>query len=199
MRIQFSILVLLSSVIGWGCANEQGKNRASFSREDFVTENYLAYQDSLVQAWNLMMSDDNEKLTALHKLIEELRLADNSDNQNQLTRFEEQLEQLHRIRYTQNSMSNADVIEEYDFASATLVREIVSAAELNTAFDENTNMQLLVDQVRMAEERVGNYRADYDDLVAHYNTFLDENRGYLAEFSRDSVKKKTRFELVSIE
>jgi hypothetical protein len=51
----------------------------------------------------------------------------------------------------------------------------------------------------MAEERIANYRADYDDLVSHYNTFIDMNKSYLVQSDLDSVRKKPRFELVSIE
>ena len=199
MRIQSAIFVLLAALAGWSCSNTRGNDRETFSQEDFVTENYLAYQDSLIHAWNLMMSDDNDKLSALHALLEELRNAGQADNQHLLFRFDERLQQLHRIRYTQKSMANSDVIEEYDFASTALVREILAAAEMSTAFPDNTRLQHLVDQIRMAEERISNYRADYDDLVSHYNTFLDSNKAYLAQISRDSVKKKPRFELVSIE
>jgi hypothetical protein len=198
MRIQSCIFVVLAASIGWSCTNHRGDGNRAFSQADFVTESYLAYQDSLVNAWNLMITDDNEKLSTLHVLLEELRSAEQSENQ-QLVRFDDRLDQLHRIRYTQKSMANADVIEEYDFASTVLVREILTAAEMSTAFSNNPRLPILVDQIKMAEERIGNYRADYDDLVSHYNAFLDQNKAYLAQINLDSVKKKPRFELVSIE
>jgi len=200
MRIQIRILaILLLSLTSWRCAREQREGKTAYSPEDFITENYLNYQDSLVHAWNMMMSDDNDKLLALHQLLVELRKVDPAENQRPLLRFESRLDQLHRIRYTQKSMSNADVIEEYDFASTVLVREILSAAELSTGYADNITLQQLVDQVRMAEERVENYRADYDDLVTHYNAFLEVNKTYLGQIGRDSLTKKPRFELVSIE
>jgi hypothetical protein len=197
MRTQISILILLLSLVSWKCSR-RNDGKTDYTQEDFITASYLDYQDSLVHAWNLMINDDNEKLAALHQLLAELRTVD-QENKAQLIRYENRLEQLHRIRYTQKSMSNADVIEEYDFASTTLVREILATAELSGAFTDNTVLQQLVDQIRMAEERVENYRADYDDLVAHYNTFLETNKTYLGQMSRDSLAKKPRFELVSIE
>jgi hypothetical protein len=198
MRIQFGLIVLLGAFLGWGCSGKKGNQRETFSQEDFVTDNYLAYQDSLVHAWNLMMSDDNEKLAALHTLLEELKSTGTSDFQPHLAKFDERLSQLHRIRYTQKSMANGDVIEEYDFASTSLVREILSTAETSAAFNSNVHLQMLVDQVRLAEERIENYRADYDDLVSHYNSFLDLNKTYLVEMDRDSLRKKPLFQLVSI-
>ena len=197
MRTQIGILILLLSLVSWQCSR-RNDGKTDYTQEDFITASYLDYQDSLVNSWNLMISDDNEKLAALHQLLAELRAVE-VENQPQLIRFENRLAQLRRIRYTQKSMSNADVIEEYDFASTTLVREIVSTAEMSTAFSDNIILQQLVEQIRMAEERVENYRADYDDLVAHYNTFLDANKTYLGQVSRDSLTKKPRFELVSIQ
>ncbi|MEJ1239405.1 hypothetical protein WBG78_14815 [Chryseolinea sp. T2] len=188
--------LLFTIIIAFSCTTRQ-REGAAFSKEDFVTESYLAYQDSMIQSWNMMISDDNEKLASLHSLVQELQKAEQAEEQPELEKFEERLGQLRRIRYTQKSMANMDVIEEYDFASTALVREILSAAELSTEFPENPRLQLLVDQIRMAEERVENYRADYDDLVGHYNSFLDQHRTEL-QLSRDSIQKKPGFQLVSI-
>ena len=188
--------LILATFAAFSCSTRQRESEA-FSQEDFVTESYLAYQDSMVQSWNMMISDDNEKLASLQSLVDELQKVEHSEDQPSLEKFEQRLRQLHHIRYTQKSMANMDVIEEYDFASTALVREIVSAAELSTTFPENPRLQLLVDQVRMAEERVENYRADYDDLVGHYNSFLDQHRTDLP-INRDSIRKKPGFQLVSI-
>lgn len=199
MRIQSGVFLVFAALAAWGCNSRKSADPVSFSPEDFVTESYLAYQDSLLHAWNMMMSDDNEKLSVLHALVTELRTDTREQNQDMLKRFDERLTQLQRIRYTQKSMANADVIEEYDFACTSLVREILSMAEASTAYAENVKLQQLVDHVRLAEERVENYRADYDDLVSHYNAFLDDNKRLLVQINRDSLKKKPRFELVSIQ
>ena len=199
MRRQYIFFLAISSLLLASCSTQQAEDQTSFSRQDFVTETYLAYQDSLVYAWNLMMSDDNEKLSTLHALIEELRKAEAAENRLDFQKYDERLQQLHRIRYTQKSMANNDVIEEYDFASTALVRELLSSAELTTGYNDNARLQSLVDQIRLAEERIENYRADYDDLVSHYNSFLDENRSDLIQLSLDSIQKKPRFQLVAIE
>lgn len=200
MRTSSGIFILLIALGTWQCGKPKEQNRDAFAEEDFVTENFLAYQDSLMHAWNMMMSDDNEKLEALHDLLAQLRTVDHAINQYTLARLEDRLTQLHRIRYTQKSMANPDVIEEYDFASAALIREILSAAEMSTSYAQDLRLQQLVDQVRLAEERVANYRADYDDLVGHYNVFLDANKANLVQqMSKDSLRKKTRFELVSLD
>lgn len=196
MRISALLLLFSVAALSWQCGGKRTGHNTPYSQEDYVTERYLAYQDSLVQAWNMMMSDDDEKFASLHELLTRLQ-AQGAASPLSLTRFEERLAQLHRIRYTQKSMGNADVIEEYDFASTSLVREIVTLAESTAAFQTDIQLQQLVDRIRLAEERVENYRADYDDLVLHYNTFLDLNQQHLGQVGRDSIRKKARFTLVS--
>lgn len=196
MRVLTGVLSLLTTLAFWQCTRPDGE-RVLYSTEDFVTENYLAYQDSLVHAWNMMISDDNDKLTSLHELLSEMRNAGEVGNAHLLLKFEERLSQLHRIRYTQKSMSNADVIEEYDFASTSLVREILALAESCPAYPTHTRIQQLVEEIRLAEERIENYRADYDDLVTHYNLFLEVNKKHLGQVNRDSLRKKPLFQLVT--
>ncbi len=111
----------------------------------------------------------------MHNLLHEL-LVISTDERDQITKYEEQLEQLIRLRYTQKSMGNADVVEEYDFASTTLVRELISLAETTPEYPKNSTLQKLVDDIRLADERVINYREDYDLIVIDYNEFLDENK-----------------------
>lgn len=196
MRVLTGFLTLLITLAFCRCTRPDDGN-VVYSTEDYVTENYLAYQDSLVHAWNMMISDDNDKLSSLHELLGELRNAGDASNEYVLVKFEERLSQLHRIRYTQKSMSNADVIEEYDFASTSLVREVLALAESGSAFPTHFRIQQLVEEIRLAEERIENYRADYDDLVTHYNFFLEINKKHLGQVNRDSLRKKPLFQLVS--
>jgi hypothetical protein len=147
----------------------------------------------------VMINDDNQKIRSMHNLLHEL-LVISTDERDQITKYEEQLEQLIRLRYTQKSMGNADVVEEYDFASTTLVRELISLAETTPEYPKNSTLQKLVDDIRLADERVINYREDYDLIVIDYNRFLDENKSFLEEANRnDTLEKKYLFQMVSVE
>lgn len=171
---------------------------ASFSKEDYTTDHYLAYQDSLLESWNVMINDDNQKIKALNNLIHELFVT-SVDDREELDNFQQQLDQLTRLRYTQKSMGNSDVIEEYDFATTTLVRELIAKAESRSEFGYNTTLQKLVEDIRLSDERVNNYRADYDLMVVKYNTFLEKNQAYLKGVEGDSLQKKFLFQMVSAE
>jgi hypothetical protein len=132
-------------------------------------------------------------------LLHEL-LVTSGDQQDQLKRYEEQLEQLVRLRYTQQSMGNADVVEEYDFASASLVSELISLAESKPEFTYNTTLQKLVDDIRIADQRVANYREEYDIIVMKYNQFIERNTPFLTEISNhDTIQKRHLFRMVAAE
>lgn len=173
---------------------QSGQASSTYSVQDSI----MAYQDSIVQSWNIMISDDNQKINAMQTLLHELESTSVSDRE-QLERFGQQLEQLSRLRYTQKSMSNADVIEEYDFASGTLVMELVSLAESCIEYNKNLLLQKLVDDILLADDRVNNYREDYDDIVANYNFFIDKNKSYLKQIKADSLRKRSLFQMVSVD
>ncbi|MEJ7644101.1 MAG: LemA family protein [Chryseolinea sp.] len=197
MRICHASILALCTALAFNCSSPADPARHA-AKGDLVKGSYIAYQDSLVDCWNIMISDDNHKIIAMQNLLQEL-MATSGGNAEQLERFAEQLDQLRRIRYTQNSMANSDVIEEYDFATTSLVQELVALAESRTDFGHNLNLQKLVDEIRLADERVNNYRAEYDEIVSKYNHFIALNKPYLRDISRDSLKQKHLFQMVSVE
>ena len=198
MRVS-GILFFCAGIVLLNCGKKAEITHPAFTRADSLTDLYLSLQDSVLQSWNVMINDDNQKIKSMHDLLHELLII-SSDERDQLTKYEEQLDQLTRLRYTQKSMGNADVIEEYDFASTTLVRELISLAESQTEYTKNTTLQKLVEDIRLADERVNNYREGYDLIVMQYNEFLESNKSFLQEANRDdSLEKKHLFQMVSVE
>jgi LemA family len=199
-KIVAGLVVSTCSIVVMSCGEKRADvSDASFTKADSLTDRYLAFQDSMLLSWNVMINDDNQKIRSMHNLLHEL-LVISTDERDQITKYEEQLEQLIKLRYTQKSMGNADVVEEYDFASTTLVRELISLAETTPEYQKNSTLQKLVDDIRLADERVINYREDYDMIVIGYNQFLDENKSYLEEANRnDTLEKKYLFQMVSVE
>ncbi|HMG92015.1 MAG TPA: hypothetical protein VK589_18290 [Chryseolinea sp.] len=199
-KIVAGVIIVIGGAVLMSCGeNKANSSDAAFTKADSLTDRYLAFQDSMLQSWNVMINDDNQKIKSMHNLLHEL-LVITTDDRDQITKYEEQLDQLTRLRYTQKSMGNADVVEEYDFASTTLVRELISLAETTAGFSKNTTLQKLVEDIRLADERVNNYREDYDLVVMQYNEFLEENKSYLVEANRnDSLEKKYLFQMVSVE
>jgi len=164
-------------------------HRTDFTKADSVTENYLALQDTMLQVWNTMIHDDNRKIKAMHHLLHELDVS-NPEKKDDLKDFEERLNDLPDLRYDQRSMSDAEIVTEYDFASNSVVTELVALAESQPQFAYNTTLQKLVESIRAADQRVMNYRAEYDEIATRYNRFIERNKNYLEELQYDSFPPK---------
>lgn len=199
MTKKLSIFILAGIVLCLlACNNKQpGQDKTSFTKVDSLTETYLILQDSLLHAWNVMAWDEKEKTKAMHNVLH-LMETDKGFDSTTLITLEQRLDQLDRIRFTQKSLANGYVIEEYDFASNSLVSEILSLAEADPKFIENTVVQHWVDKIKTTDQRVDGYRADYDAVAIKYNQFLDKNKKYLHEIDKDCTgEKRALFRMAS--
>lgn len=180
-----------------GCNSKKRSETTEFTRIDSLTDRYLTLQDSMLDTWNVMIKDDNQKIKAMKGLLHEIQIG-GQFVPGELHAYEQRVEQLNRIRYTPKTMWNTDVVEEYDFASESLVSELIALAESYTAFSYNTTLQKLVEEIRAADMRVENYRADYDAIAIQYNQFLEENKEILKEIAANGkLDKKPLFQVAS--
>jgi hypothetical protein len=196
IRVYISGILFSGSVLlFFSCTEKQGTApSASFTKADSVTETYLALQDSVLEAWNLMINDDNQKIEAMHNLLHELMVSRATERE-LLQSYESRLMRLRNLRYTQKSMANPDVITEYDFASNSLVSELIALAESQKQFAYNTTLQKLVEIIRTSDERVYQYREAYDLITLRYNHFINDNAGLLKETNSDSVQNRPLFQV----
>jgi hypothetical protein len=187
-----SVLALMAA-----CGEKQNSPTTHFTKADSLTETYLSIQDSLVEAWNMIINDDNRKIEAMHNLIHELMVGRATDPE-LLKSYESRLVSLTNSRYTLKTMSNADVIEEYDFASNALITELISLAESQRQFAYNTTLQKLVDIIRIADQRVIELREAYDLIAMRYNKFVETNHAFLEEMHSDTFyDKRPLFQMAS--
>lgn len=190
--ISIGLLLLFLS-----CDSKKQQDGTSFTRIDSLTDMYLVLQDSLLDTWNLMIKDDNQKIKAMKSLLHELEVGGQFSPE-ELYSLEQRIDQLIKIRYTPKTMWNADVVEEYDFASNSLVTELISLAESHSAFSYNKVMQQLVEDIRAADLRVEHYRMEYDALAMTYNSFLEDHQEVLKEIDdTGSPDKKPLFQMTS--
>jgi hypothetical protein len=197
IRYFFGLFSACCMIALCNCEQKPKTETPHFTKLDSLTDTYLALQDSMLQVWNSMINDDNQKLEAMHNLLHELLVAGATDR-DLLKSFEGRLEQLRHSRYTQKTMANPDIVAEYDFASSTLVSELITLAEQQTQFSYNTTLQKLTDNIRTADQRVNNYRQEYDRIAQEYNRFLDQNKKMLTQIDRDTfLEKKPLFQMVA--
>lgn len=192
------LILAISALALCQCGKKADINpHANFTKADSVMDSYLWLQDSIHDVWNVMINDDNKKIAAMRHLLHELEVS-NAAEPEMIKSYEQRLDQLITRRYNQKSMAEADVIEEYDFASNSMVTELVSLAESRSEFAYNSTLQKLVDEILAADQRVNNYRDQYDLIAAEFNTFLEVNKNFLKEIEEgQSLDKKPLFQMAS--
>lgn len=194
LRGVFCLCVFLAAS---GCGERPKSHSTHFTKADSVTESYLNLKDQMFETWNLMTRDDNQKIRAMRNLVHELSVTNHSLRED-LQNYEQRISELAESRYTHESMENLNEIEEYDFASNALVSELISHAEAVPEFAYNTTLQRLVETIRTADQRVNNYRTEYDRIAVEYNEFIDDNAEFLREVETDSfVEKRPLFQMVA--
>lgn len=200
MRILVLVFVPLCSGIFICCScspSTPPPHDVTFSKADSLTEQFLSYQDSLHKVWNVMISRDNQKIETMKNLLHEVMVT-NPDKSEYLNSLEARLDQLTRIRYTQKSLSNADVIAEYDLASESVFRELLTTVQSTKEYSYNKTLQHLVRQIESTDAQVFVFRREYDSLVRLYNRFVDNNRESLLENDESlRIEKKPLFRVVS--
>lgn len=194
---QLGILFSLS-IAFLSCSDHKERDQPHFTKADSLTDTYLELKDSMLETWNAMINDDNQKLKSMHNLLHELMVS-NPGKRDELMAYQQRLEQLAKTRYTQKTMQNEHIIEEYDFASNSLVTELIALAEAQPQFSYNTTLQKLVESIRTADQRIENYRAEYDEIASEYNDFIVKHEKLMKEIDQDTFEKKPLFQTVAEE
>lgn len=191
-------IAIFLSFAFFACSEHKRPDETHFTKADSLTDTYLELKDSMLETWNSMINDDNQKLKAMDNLLHELMVS-NPAKKDELQGYQERLDQLIHSRYTQKTMENSHIIEEYDFASNSLVTELITLAESQPQFAYNSTLQKLVETIRTADQRIENYRSEYDQIASDYNSFLEHNKEFLHEIDEDTSSKKALFQTVSDE
>ena len=198
-RENLILLLFICCAAGWASCNNRTSalERNNYTHIDSLTDTYLNLQDSLLIAWNVMAKDENEKLRSIHEVLQAMSSSD-SFNKNLVASLEQRLEQVKRIRFNQKTIANPHIVEEYDFASNSLISEIVSLAESNLTFIQKKELQSLIDAIKEADQRVNYFRFDYDFIAQKFNRFLDNHQSHLKEIDQNAVNgKRPLFQMAS--
>lgn len=181
------------------CQSKKTETRQpSFTKLDSLTDEYLQLHDSLLQAWHIMIEDEDQKIATMKILVNELSHEGHSTET--LDALQQRISHLHELRYNQHTMAEPDVIEEYDFAINSLITEIISLTESSASYATNERLQKLVAEVKEADERVPLYRSEYDRIATKYNAFIKRNEAFMPEIERqDSTTGKPLFQMNSEE
>jgi predicted mannosyl-3-phosphoglycerate phosphatase (HAD superfamily) len=104
--------------------------------------------------------------------------------------LQSRLQQLKQLRITQKTLTNPYVVEEYDFATSSLVAEIVALSESNSVLMQNKNLSVLIEKIKVAEQHTPLFRSSYDSIALLFNTFLEKNESSLKEIDKSGPLEK---------
>ena len=190
--LYFSIAFVLFSC---GKSENNQEYQTTFTKADSLTAKYLELEDSMLVAWNKLISNDNTKIRTMHNLVHELLVSSQYDKEELIT-IESRLNQLSEITFTQESIADPSLIEEYDFATNTLVSELVTLAQAHEAFAHNKVLQRLVEEIRQFDQQVEVNRSNYDLIADEFNKFLEHNKTMLTDVDGE---EKALFQVISSE
>jgi hypothetical protein len=192
---KFSLATIASvAVILLSCGRSTtSSEKTTFTHLDSLTETYLTLQDTLLQSWNILSKDEHDRLEAVDEALHHL-IQFSEPSPSQLASLKARLDQLKQIHITQKTLANPYVIEEYDFASNSLVSEILSFTEGNPKIVEDKLLSNLIDKIKLSDQRIFNYRMGYDSIANQFNSFLERNKIHLKEIdANNSVEKRSVF------
>lgn len=181
-RTQFirASVFLSFSILLFNCVQQKTMVMESpFTKADSLAEQYLELHDKMVQAWHIMIHDDNHKLTMMHNLIESFRTSGRYDDHT-ITTLDKHLDRLKTIRYDQRTIADSKTVKRYDAASDSLFTALNNLIS-DKPFTHNIAIQDNLKEIRAVIERAGQYRRNYDEITIRYNTFLENNKEVLAE------------------
>ena len=181
---------LFGGMLLMSCGRSATINEATtFTHLDSVTDTYLSLQDTLLYSWNVLVKDDQEKVDAMEKALHQL-IQLPVPEKSQLVTLQSRLQQLKQLRITQKTLTNPYVVEEYDFATSSLVAEIVALSESNSVLMQNKNLSVLIEKIKVAEQHTPLFRSSYDSIALLFNAFLEKNESSLKEVDKSGALEK---------
>lgn len=192
----FGLLFAAFALVSCG-RSATSNEKTTFTHIDSLTDTYLSLQDTLLHSWNVLIKDEQEKMNAMDAALAHLKKLTLPDP-TQLTSLGSRFEQLKQIHLTQKTLSNQYVIEEYDFATNSLISEILSVTESNPALLQNKDLINLIDKIKVADQRTSIYRLGYDSIAYQFNVFLEKNKILLQDIDKNgSLEKRPMFSVAT--
>ena len=199
MKILFRTIftIAIISIVLESCKRKR-EEAVTLAELDSIKMVYTALNDSLENAWTVMIEDDDEKLDYLRRLLKEVYYTDNYKEE-EYDSLVNMVDALANMRYTQKSMARSELIDQYDSASFEIVRRVINYAQDHPEFENYPLMEQLVDSIQHAQNMVLIYRSRYDTFAKRVNTFVEKNEHRLIENDATTTryKKYPLFELPS--
>lgn len=199
--MKFASYIFFLFLIASACSsrfNQQTEQQLSDAEMDSLRQVYYHLNDTIQLTWQSMMADDDEKLSDMQLLLNEIRKSEvySTDSLDSLSQM---VAALRYIRYDSISVGNPSLIQRYDSLTQLTSETIVRYAEElpDAAYDPMINV--LTDRVLSASSSAVLYRVAYDKFSKDFNRFLEKYKNIMSNIdsSGNSVYKRPTFRLVN--
>lgn len=165
-------------------SNSIHEHTSTFSKADSLTDVYLVLSDSVLQSWNRIVSTEMDKTRTLQEVINDLDAAALLTDELRES-FQVRMEQIEKIRFTQETVSDPQIVEDYDLAFDALVNDIEKLTKDNGEF-------------KFLQEHSIINRLSYDSLARSFNQFVQKNKSMLKDIDTDNTELETKPLFVNI-
>lgn len=188
-------LILFILVISIGACNKNASSTLTPTAVDSLKTVFQDLNSELEITWNDMMKDDDEKLANLRRILQEVEYSSNY-NRLKLDSLRKGIDELEKVRYDQQTMSDSDLINVYDSMTNQVMGEVTMFTTSLEQFEQYPTMGQLLQEVFEADDRVLRYRIQYDKLAKQYNSFIETNQPDMQLVARqDNLQPRPLFEL----
>jgi len=195
MKKYFFELVVLAGFIGLTMSCDNTKQQRNAEQVDSLKSSFLIVKDSLDSIWTTMIEDDDYKLGWMKRLLQEVKNT-NVYDEKQIQELLDRIDNTKANRYNQESMGNQELIDEYDFAVSSLIKEIETVATSNPKYENFPLMEELIKEIRDADNRLIIHRIHYDLYAKDYNAFIAEHPDLAKEVDpNDPGVKRNLFQI----
>jgi hypothetical protein len=135
-----------------------------------VKTQFDVLRDSVDIKWRNMTESDDQKIGVTKLLLRELQAQAGADK-TQLQGLERANARLKTRRYTQETMANSDLIDQYDTAQDSLFRALLPVAAPN-GNAPTENARNFVEGLQQLDAGVVGFRVQYDRAAQDYNNYV---------------------------
>jgi len=179
LRFIYNFLVFVAFI---AMVSSCDNNRAAREAEvrDSLTQYYTLVKDSIDSTWTIMMHEDDMKLGLMKHLLEEITNTNDYDEE-AVNSLMSRVDDVKAMRYDQVSMGNQELIDQYDFAINSLIKEISVLARSNPQYQNFPRMAELLDNIQYIDNRVLFHRVHYDYFAKDYNKIIHDHPDLVKE------------------
>ena len=163
--------LLLVTVCAVSCKRDGAKTAASNpASAAAVKAQFDVLQDSVDLKWRNMTESDDQKIGVTRLLLRELQGKPGIDA-GQVQGLDRANARLKKRRYTQLTMSNSALIDQYDNAQDSLLKAVYPVASPN-GNAPSENARNFVEGIQQLDAGVVGFRVQYNQAVRQYNDYL---------------------------